>query len=291
MRYSAWVWRGHSRRGDRAEGMTIGDVMEFQDYYATLEVPRTATDKEIRSAYHKLARRYHPDVNPDKPEAEERFKTIAEAYEVLSDKEKRRRYDELGSRWREYEQWQDAQNAAGQAANSGDFFGGQTPGGGRYEYRTMSEEDLEDLFGDREPFSDFFESQFRGGAQSRRGQASPRPRAGSDIDYAVEVTLAEAAAGTTVLLSLRMPNGQVRQIEPKIPPGVADGTRVRLAGQGNPGRGGGPAGDLYLVVSVLPDPAFEREGDDVRTKIQAPLAVMLLGEQRACPHPLDEHWS
>jgi curved DNA-binding protein len=285
--FSPQVPRAYRRFTDRliiGEVKMPGDAMEFQDYYETLGVPRTATEKELRTAYHKLARRHHPDLNPDNPEAEEQFKKVAEAYEVLSDKEKRRRYDELGEHWREYDQWQAAQQAAGQSGDVGDFFRRQTSGSGssgggndRYEYYSMSEEDLEDLFGDREPFSDFFGAQFRSGARGRRGTAQPRPRRGSDIDYPIEVPFADAATGTTTRLTMRMPDGTTRTIEPTIPAGVKDGTRIRLAGQGNPGSAGGPNGDLYLVVSIIPDPAFERDGDDVRTTVHAPLSVLLLG--------------
>jgi curved DNA-binding protein len=265
--------------------------MEYQDYYAILGVPRDASEKEIRSTYRKLARQYHPDLNPGDKDAEERFKQVAEAYEVLSDPEKRRRYDELGPRWREYEQWQAAQQAAGRSPDFQDFARGQGPGGARYEYRTVSEDDLEDLFGNSAPFSDFFESMFRGGmggvsgAGVSRGRGAPRPRAGGDLETPIDVTLAEAYRGTTRQFTLRLPDGQERRLEATIPPGVADGSRIRLAGQGNPGRAGGPAGDLYLVVTVRPDSRFERDGDDLRTKISVPLTVVLLGGTARVPTP------
>jgi curved DNA-binding protein len=280
--------------------------VEYQDYYATLGVPRTATEKEIRTAYRKLARKHHPDVNPGNKAAEDRFKQINEAYEVLSDADKRKKYDELGSRWREYEQWQRAQGAAGAAASPGQDgrggqpfdwggFSGQGPGGVRYEYRTSSDEDLRDLFGEDAPFSDFFETFFgsagssgsggtgRPGAGARR--QSRRRRSGSDLDYPVEVSLSDAYRGTTLELALRMPDGQTRRLEVKIPPGVRTGSRVRIAGQGQPGEGGGQAGDLYLVVAVQPDPRFERRGDDLATEVRAPLATLVLGGEVRVPTP------
>jgi curved DNA-binding protein len=255
--------------------------MEFQDYYAILGLPKTASEKEIRSAYRKLARQCHPDLNPGNPEAEERFKQINEAHEVLSDPEKRKRYDELGSRWREYEQWQRAGGQQGQA-DWQDIFQ-QAPGGTRYEYRTMSEEDLEDLFGEAHPFSDFFDTYFASGQPT--GGRSARPRRGRDLEAAVEVSLAEAYKGTTRLVSLQTLDGQTRRIEVDIPAGVADGSRVRIAGQGLPGQSGGPAGDLYLLVSVQPDSRFERRGNDVYTKVQASLAAMLTGGEVRVPTP------
>jgi curved DNA-binding protein len=273
--------------------------MEFQDYYATLGVPKTATEKEIRSAYRKLARKHHPDVNPGNAEAEATFKRINEAYEVLSDPEKRKKYDQLGSRWKEYESYQRAQQAAeaaGQRTQPFDFSefaseGAGGPGGGRYQYRTVSPEDLQDLFGDDEPFSDFFGTFFRGGAPDggggagRGGRRGARPRAGGDLEYPLEVTLAEAYKGTTRTLELQTPDGQTRRLEVKIPPGVADGSRIRVAGQGSPGRAGGRSGDLYLVTTVRPDARFERVGDDLRTRVTAPLATFVLGGEVRVPTP------
>jgi curved DNA-binding protein len=251
--------------------------MEYQDYYGILGVPKTATEKEIRSAYRKLARQYHPDVNPNNKDAEERFKTINEAYEVLSDPEKRKRYDQLGARWREYEQWQSAQQSTGPQGQPFDWswFGTEAPGGVRYEYRSVNEEDLQDLFGDEDPFSDFFKAFF--GSERRTSQQPRQPRGGSDLEQPVEVTLEEAYHGTTRRFTVDTTNGQRRSLEVKIPPGVDNGSRVRVTGQGIPGQAGGPAGDLYLVTSVRPDPRFERRGADLYHRLNAPLSVLLLG--------------
>jgi curved DNA-binding protein len=258
--------------------------VEFQDYYSVLGVPKTATEKEIRSAYRKLARKHHPDVNPGNAEAEERFKQINEAYEVLSDAEKRTKYDELGSRWREYEQTQRA-GASGDGRGTpfdwSDFQGGG-PGGVRYEYRSTGEDDLRDLFGEESPFSDFFETFFSSssGGPAARGagpRRAPRPRTGSDIEHPLEIPLVDAYTGTTVTLALQGDDGSTRRIEVKIPPGVRTGSRIRVAGKGIQGSAGGKAGDLYLVIALAPDPRFELRGDDLYTKIRAPFTALLLG--------------
>jgi curved DNA-binding protein len=265
--------------------------MEFQDYYAVLGVPKTATEKQIRTAYRKLARQHHPDVNPGNQEAEDRFKQINEAYEVLSDPDKRKKYDEVGSRWREYEQWQRTQGAAsGAQPFDWDGFGAQGPGGVRYEYRTVHGEDLRDMFGDESPFSDFFESMFggAGGAPAGRGRRDtrqPRPRSGPDLEQPVEVSLADAYRGTTMQLEMRAADGNTRRLEVKIPPGVRTGSRVRVSGQGGPGQGGAPAGDIYLVITVSPDPRFERRGDDLHTEVRAPLESLLIGGEAQVPTP------
>jgi curved DNA-binding protein len=231
-------------------------VAEFKEYYQLLGVPRTATDKEIRSAYRKLARKHHPDVNPGDKEAEARFKEINEAHEVLSDPEKRKRYDALGPNWR--------QPAPGP---------GPGPGGPGYQYRTASAEDLEDLFGSQEPYSDFFYDVFGRGARRPTG-----PRRGEDLAAQVDVTLEEAFAGATRQLDL----GD-RRLEARIPPGVDTGSRVRLSGQGGPGLNGGPAGDLYLVVSVRPHHRFRREGDDLHVRVEAPFTTLALGGEAEVP--------
>jgi curved DNA-binding protein len=266
--------------------------MEFQDYYALLGVPKTATEKEIRTAYRKLARKHHPDVNPGNKEAEDRFKQINEAYEVLSDPDKRKKYDEVGEHWRDYEQWQRAQ-AAGQAQGQPfdwGSMGGQGQDGVRYEYRSVSEDDLNDLFGDEAPFSDFFETFFRSGSGARTtsqrgGTRRARARAGADLEQPVEISLADAYGGTTLQVAVRAEDGKTRRLEVKIPPGVRTGSRIRVKGQGGAGQGGGPSGDIYIVVTVQPDPRFVRRGDDLHTEVRAPLDALLLGGEARVPTP------
>ncbi|MDT8306113.1 MAG: J domain-containing protein [Anaerolineae bacterium] len=249
--------------------------MEVKDYYDVLGVSRSADQKEIRQAFRKLARLYHPDVNPGDRAAEERFKEINEAYEVLSDPEKREKYDQFGAQWRQYEraggrpedfnwgQWQ-AQPGAG-------------PGGAGY--RTVTPEEFEQMFGGggRGGFSDFFETLFGGSMGGfdgfNRTTQQARPRSGRDIEHEVQVTLEEAFHGTT--RSLQYEDG--RQIEAQIPPGVKTGSRIRLAGQGGSGAGGGAAGDLYLRVEVLPHSRFQREGDDLRATVPVDLYTAVLG--------------
>ncbi len=261
--------------------------MDYQDYYAVLGVPRTASDKDIKTAYRKLARKYHPDVNPGKKEAEQQFKAANEAYEVLGDSEKRKLYDELGPHWKEYEAWQrahpgeppppkEAFTRGGFGAPPGGGFGTPPRGGaGGFESRTMSPEDLQDLFGTEAPYSDFFGSLF--------GRGRPRgPRRGQDLVQPVQVTLEEALQGTTRTLEIPSASGP-RRIEAKIPPGVETGTSIRLAGQGEPGASGGPPGDLFLEIEVTPNARFERRGADLETKLRVPLTVMLLGGEVEVP--------
>ncbi|HWX95691.1 MAG TPA: DnaJ C-terminal domain-containing protein [Solirubrobacteraceae bacterium] len=218
----------------------------FQDYYEALEVPRTASQEEIRRAYRKLARKYHPDVNKEAG-AEDRFKEISEAYEVLRDEDKRARYDQLGANWKA---GQDVSGAGGfgEAFRPGDGFG-----------------DVRVDFGNGD-FSDFFEGLF--GARGPRGGARATPGGagfdgfslrGVDQEAVLELTLEEAAAGGKRRLSL----GDGRDFEVDIPRGVRDGQRIRLAGQGSQGAGGGPSGDLYLRVRIKPHPRFRLEGRDI----------------------------
>jgi curved DNA-binding protein len=239
--------------------------MDYKDYYAVLGVSRQATEKEIRQAFRRLARQYHPDVNPNNKEAEEHFKEINEAYEVLSDPEKRQRYDEMGADWERYQR-------SGQA---------QAPGAGFYGGQRMSAQDLGDLFGEESPFSDFFGEMFDGGRRGRAGAA--RPRRGTDLEAEAEISLEEAAHGTTRILRLADEQGKPRQLEVRIPPGVRTGTRVRIAGRGGAGRAGGPPGDMYLVVEVMPHSLYQREGDDLHLRMSVALTTMLLGGETRIP--------
>jgi curved DNA-binding protein len=268
--------------------------MEYKDYYDTLGVGKDADQGEIRRAFRRLARQYHPDVNPDDSEAEERFKEINEAYEVLSDPEKRQKYDRLGANWQSYQQ------AGGRP---GGFDWGQWTGGGpagagpqRVHVRHGTPEDLEDLFGGGSPFSDFFTQLFggmggaapsgaaRGGVAgasgTRRGGFSYQtpPRQGRDYEQEIDISLGEAYAGTT-----RVIQKDGRRLQVKIPPGARTGTRVRVAGEGGAGAAGGQAGDLYLRVNVRANGRFEREGDDLRTSVPVDLYTAVLGGEARVP--------
>ncbi len=210
-------------------------AVEYKDYYEVLGVPRDASQDDIRRAYRKLARRYHPDLNQE-ADAEERFKEVSEAYEVLSDSEKRDRYDQLGARWRS--------GQAGGAADFEDFFGQQGFGGG----------DTRVEFGEGD-FSEFFERLFG----DRVATGTTGPLRGRDHEAVLELSLEEALAGGRRRLSL----DDGPSFEVNIPAGVRDGQRIRLAGRGGAGRDGGPPGDLYLRVRLRPHRRFRRDGDDL----------------------------
>jgi curved DNA-binding protein len=254
--------------------------MEYKDYYQVLGVSRDADQKEIRSAFRKQARECHPDVNPGDPASEERFKEINEAYEVLSDPEKRAKYDQLGSEWQHYQQ---------QGGEPGGFNWGQwttgAPGQGqRVHVQYGTPEDLEDIFGGGGAFSDFFTSIFggMGGARpegARQGYTyQPRPRRGQDYEQEVEIALREAYQGATRVLQK-----DGRRLEVTIPPGAKTGTRVRMSGEGGPGAAGGEPGDLYLRVRVQPDPVFEREEDGLRVTVPVDLYTAILGGEVRVP--------
>jgi curved DNA-binding protein len=242
--------------------------MEFKDYYQILGVSPDADEKTIRQAFRKLARQYHPDVNPGDKAAEEQFKAINEANQVLSDPEQRKKYDALRA---QYQSWQ---QSGGRPRDFNWQAWSAQPGEGVYEtYGTV--DDLQDIFGDESPFSHFFTSIFGG---ARGAQRTSRPRRGRDLEVEVEVTLEETFRGTTRSLQI----GD-RRIEAKIPPGVYTGARVRLAGQGEPGRHGGSAGDLYLSIRVLPHATFERDGEDLFTEVPVDIYTAALGGEVRVP--------
>ncbi len=267
--------------------------LQFKDYYETLGVPKTASTKEIKAAYRKLARQWHPDVNPTrKKESEEKFKEISEANEVLSDPGKRKRYDTLGPNWQ-----QQAQDFGGGA--QGFHQGGD---GTRYEFHDFGDENG--------GFSDFFQTFFSdiGRARTPGASRSRRGMRGNDAEYGIEITLRDAYAGGTRQLTLqtesRCPRcGGTGTVEGKlchecrgtgtvpvrktldvsIPKGVRDGQRIRLAGQGGPGVGGGANGDLFLEVHIAPDPIFERRGDDLHEQHPVSVYSLVLGGETTVP--------
>jgi DnaJ-class molecular chaperone len=256
-------------------------------------VGKSASADELKKAYRKLARKYHPDVNPGDKTAEARFKEINEAYEVLSDAEKRRKYDTLGPNWQE--QFGVPRTRARTYS---------TPSGGAGPA---------DMPWDDDPtgFSDFFEALFgRRGTTTTTRTGRSAVRSGENIEQPVEITLREAYTGTARAYTVQAPEtcatckgtGRVssrvcavcggtgtversKRLEVRIPPGVDNGSRVRVAGEGQPGIGGGPRGDLYLVVTVKPDPAFERKGDDLTVDVPIPLTTAVLGGDAPVPTP------
>jgi curved DNA-binding protein len=215
-------------------------AVEYKDYYEVLGVPRDASQDDIRRAYRKLAREYHPDLNAD-PDAEDRFKELGEAYEVLSDPDKRGRYDRLGAQWR-------AQGAAPGNGDFEDFF-----------ERQGFDRDTGMEFGDG-VFSEFFERLFGDGGAPRPSG----PMRGRDIEAIIELSLEDALNGARRRLSL----GDGHSVAVNMPAGVREGQRIRVAGQGAPGRDGAPAGDLYLLVRLKPHPRFRRQGDDLLVDVR-----------------------
>jgi curved DNA-binding protein len=231
-----------------------------RDFYRTLGVARDASPDEIQRAYRRLARQYHPDVNKD-PSAEERFKEISEAYDVLSNPDTRRRYDRFGERFR---QVPEGAEAAGGPFRSGARPGG--PGGGGVRV----DPDVEFVDAQGVDINDLFESLFReraagrGGGRGGFGGFGPMP--GADTEAELPLTVEEAYAGGQRHITLSTPSG-TREYDVTIPPGVTNGQRIRLAGQGTAGSGGAPSGDLYLVVRLLPHPRYRVDGRDISTDL------------------------
>ncbi len=255
--------------------------MEFKDYYSTLGVAKTATEKEIKGAYRKLARKFHPDVNPGDKVAESKFKEINEAYEVLGDPEKRKKYDELGANWRMYEQ-------AGAQGGANPFAGGWNVNmggsGGQGGFRTMTQDEMEEMFGDENPFSDFFTTFFGGGGFGRDAGSAHRwsvlaeagiARVGTSSTRSSSVSMTPITARHDVWRLNH--DGQSRTVDVRIPAGVGDGSRVRITGEGEQGGGGGKSGDLYLRVRLAPHPVFERKGRDLYVKVPVTVTTAVLG--------------
>ena len=239
--------------------------MEFKDYYATLGVDKDADKDEIQKAYRKLARKYHPDINKE-PEAEAKFKEIGEAHEVLKDPEKRKKYDQFGAAWKQSGQGRTGGPPPGWENVVFDLGGGFGGRGGGFRFESG------EGFG-ASGFSDFFEALFggmggRGGARRRAGGPPPTAR-GSDVEAEIVLSLEEAARGGRRELTLTDPEtGGSQRIAVTLPKGVRPGQRIRLAGKGTAGAGGGPPGDLYLKVKVAPDPRFRLQGRDLHTTLK-----------------------
>jgi molecular chaperone DnaJ len=264
--------------------------MAGKNYYDTLGIPKNASEKDIKQAYRRLARKYHPDVNPGDKNAEAKFKEINAAYEVLSDKDKRQKYDKYGDKWQYADQIEEAERQQAQ-------------------YRQYSAGDGTNLHfgGDIGGMDSLFDELF-GGARGRGFSRRVQQRQGEDLESNVEVTLEEAYHGTSRNINLqgeevcaackgtgRIQNlpcsvcrgagavPKVNRLEVKIPAGVATGSRVRIAGKGQPGYNGGPSGDLFLNITVRPHPVFEREGNNLHTNVPVPLTVAVLGGEVQVP--------
>lgn len=249
-------------------------AVQFRDYYETLGVPKTASEDEIKSAFRKLARKHHPDVAKDKKAAEEKFKQINEAYEVLSDPEKRRKYDELGANWNQPGGFQPPPGWGGGGEPGGGFQWASGDGGVEFEFGGTG-------------FSDFFE-QFFGGGRGRSGfgfdQRAATAERGSDVEADIMVTLEEALNGSTRQVSLRRGgSNKVETYQVKIPRGVHEGQRIRLAGQGEAGTRGGKSGDLFLRVRLAKHPDFSIEGSDLVHEVKVEPWQAVLGDELEVP--------
>ena len=224
--------------------------MEYKDYYKILGVERSASQYEIKKAYRKLAVKYHPDKNPDDKVAEEKFKEISEAYQVLGNADSRKKYDELGANWKQYEK-----------AGFNGFGGGQG-------FSASGFSDFFDMFfGGQGGGADFDIRDFMGG-----GRRSSRPAKGNDLNANISMTLLEAYQGSQRMLDL---NGNTIKIT--IKPGVRDGQVLRIKGKGNPGRNGGDNGDLLIKVSIMNDHVYQRDGDDLIRNINIDIYTAILG--------------
>ncbi|HEY4155921.1 MAG TPA: J domain-containing protein [Puia sp.] len=223
--------------------------MAFTDYYKILEVPKNASSEDIKKAYRKLARKYHPDLNPKDKEANKRFQLINEANEVLSDPEKRKKYDQYGEDWAHADQFEKARQSQQQAGS-----------------HRQPEDPFSGDFGSGE-YSDFFEQLFGGGSKSRSAKFR-----GSDYQAELHLPLRDAAKTHSQTLTVNNKNIRI-----SIPAGVEDGQVIKLKGHGGPGANGGPAGDLYITFVIPPDPVFKRSGNDLYSTINLDLYTAVLG--------------
>jgi curved DNA-binding protein len=248
--------------------------MDFKDYYAVLGLARTASTKEVKQTFRRLARTCHPDVNPGDKKSEARFKDVNEAHEVLGNPASRRKYDELGANWRQYEH---AQRGTSGPPRSRPWAGG----------RNMTPEEMENLFGGQATFSDLFGTFFAGGSgtgahtRAERGEPPRRSRRGRDIHYDLDMTLEDAFRGLTRRLTLPAPSG-TRTVDVRIPSGVQDGSRIRVTGEGE-AVSKGTFGNLFLRVRIAPHPDFELRNRDVFVKLRLPVTTAVLGGEAAVP--------
>jgi curved DNA-binding protein len=233
--------------------------MAFIDYYQTLGLTKTATDKDIKNAYRKLARKFHPDLNPNDAEANKKFQQLNEANEVLSDPEKRKKYDKYGENWQhgeEYEKYQQQQSSRPQGA----YAGGQSQSFEGFGGEGFGSED----------FSDFFQSMF--GQSGRAGGGRQAKYRGQDLNAELHLNLKDVAESQKQTLTV---NG--KNIRLTIPAGIENGQTIKIAGHGGPGANGGPAGDLYITFSITDDPRFKRNGNDLYAATSLDLYTAVLG--------------
>lgn len=284
-------------------------MAQKRDYYEVLGVNKSATDAEIKKAYRKLAKKYHPDMNKDNPKAEDLFKEVTEAYEVLSDKEKRKLYDQFGhAAFDEGAGQGGAYGAGGQGFGSGaggfGGFGGQGfrggfsggggfgnssfggfgsgnfggGGGGSFHFNGNSGDGYQEYYYTGDNLDDIFDGFFGG---SRKGRS--RSKDGEDVLAKVEVSFEEAALGADKVIRFRAPDGSEQSLQVHIPAGIDSGQKIRLKGKGMPGQNGGGAGSLLLEVTIQSKPGFERKGMDIYTTVEIPFETAVLGGETIVP--------
>lgn len=287
-------------------------MAQKRDYYEVLGVNKSATDAEIKKAYRKLAKKYHPDMNKDNPKAEELFKEVTEAYEVLSDKEKRKLYDQFGHA--AFDEGAGQGGAGGQGFGSGaggfggfggfggqgfrggfsggggfgnssfggfgsgSFGGGAGGSGGSFHFNGDTGDGYQEYYYTGDNLDDIFDGFFGG---SRKGRS--RSKDGEDVLAKVEVSFEEAALGADKVIRFRAPDGSEQSLQVHIPAGIDSGQKIRLKGKGMPGQNGGGAGSLLLEVTVQSKPGFERKGMDIYTTVEVPFETAVLGGETIVP--------